>query len=227
MGSPEEDPYSQDYELPVHTVTFDYSFEMMTTEVTQGMWEEVMGTSVQYQHSLAEFDYGLSGTGADYPMYYVSWNDCQDFVDAMNALDPAYEYRLPSESEWEYCCRAGTTTRFYWGDDPDLILIDSYAWYVDHSWCETHPVAQLIANAWGLYDMTGNVWEWCQDYYRSNYIEAPVDGSPWMEPSGTSHVQRGGSYSADGQYCRSASRQVICPGGSDYDLGFRLARSAR
>lgn len=105
MGHSEIDPEFCEAALAlhVHTVTIDHSFEMMTTEVTQAMWKEVMGTTIQHQHGLAEFDYGLPGTGDDYPMYYVTWEDCQDFVEAMNVLDPTHEYRLPSEAEWEYC----------------------------------------------------------------------------------------------------------------------------
>jgi formylglycine-generating enzyme required for sulfatase activity len=217
MGSPESDPDSYDSERPVHTVTFNYSFEMMTTEVTQGMWLEVMGSN-------PAFGYGV---GSNYPVYNVSWNDCQEFVDVMNVLDPNYEYRLPSEAEWEYACRAGTTTRFYWGDDPSYSLIDQYAWYYENSGSITHPVAQKLPNAWGLYDMSGNVREWCEDYWHDDYTGAPTDGSPWISPSSSYRVIRGGGWINGAQSCRSAIRHCDDPGSSDYNLGLRLARSVR
>jgi formylglycine-generating enzyme required for sulfatase activity len=218
MGTPTSDPDPYHYEWPVHTVTFSYSFEMMTTEVTQGMWEEVMGSN-------PSCFYGLSR-----PLEEVAWFECPHFVDAMNALDPAHEYRLPSESEWEYCCRAGTTTLFYWGDDPSFTLIDSYAWYGDNSGGETHPVGQKLPNAWGLYDMNGNVWEWCQDYWHDSYTGAPSDGSAWESSyqSGSGRVLRGGSWDNDAWVFRSTYRGWYDDGRSGFNhLGFRLARSAR
>lgn len=232
MGSPANGPGSDDYNWPVHTVTFDYSFEMMTTEVTQGMWEEVMGTSLQHQMSLSEFDIGLAGTGDSYPMYYVSWDDCQDFADAMNALDPAHEYRLPSEAEWEYCCRAGTTTCFYWGDDPSQSQIDQYAWFIANTGGypvgATHPVAQKIPNEWGLFDMSGNVKEWCQDEWHRNYIKAPSDGSAWESSPGSYRVGRGGCWDGLDQSCGAAYRGYLNPPGDTGNImGFRLVRSAR
>ena len=214
MGAPEGEPGSSHNERPVHTVTFDYTFEMMTTEVTQGMWYEVMG----------EYPSSGYGVGDDYPVYYVSWNDCQEFIDAMNLLDPSHTYRLPSESEWEYCCRAGTTTRFYWGEDPDETEIDAYAWFSGNAGSTAHPVAQKLPNDWGLYDMSGNVWEWCQDWYHSNYNGAPDDGSAWEDPVGSDRVSRGGSWSCYASGCRSAYRIAFSPGNSFFNLGFRLSR---
>ena len=154
MGAPEGEQGSSSRERPVHTVTFNYDFEIMTTEVTQGMWLEVMGGNPSH------FTGDLNR-----PVEYVSWDDCQVFVDAMNILDPYHTYRLPSESEWEYCCRAGTTERFYWGEDPGNTDINNYAWWACNSG-GTHPVAQKLPNAWSLYDMSGNVYEWCEDWYH-------------------------------------------------------------
>jgi len=139
-------------------------------------------------------------------------------------------FRLPSESEWEYACRAGTTTRFYWGDDPDYTQIDFYAWYDNTTWDANEPyahvVGQKLPNAFGLYDMSGNAEEWCEDGYHSSYMGAPVNGSAWVDsPRGTGCMVRGGSWNDFfGDHCRSAYR--------DYDTlsimgsygGFRLAR---
>jgi len=232
------------HEEPVHTVHIS-SFEMMTTEVTQGMWEEVMGTSVTYQMNESEYgEYGLFGEGSDYPMYYVSWNDCQEFIAKLNALDPSHTYRLPSESEWEYACRAGTTTKYYWGDSDSESVMGWYCWYFvnsgnrilpdDTEWdfdlllgewgCGAHPVAQKEPNAWGLYDMSGNVWEWCEDRWHSDYNGAPTDGSAWTSGSSSLRVRRGGSWNNDASYCRSANRYSFGPGVSFIGRGFRLSR---
>jgi formylglycine-generating enzyme required for sulfatase activity len=215
MGSPSSESEPDSSEGPVHTVNIQ-SFEMMTTEITQGMWQEVMGNNpAQY-------------TGdPNRPVENVSWNDCQEFIAAMNDLDSLYTYRLPSEAEWEYACRAGTTTRYYWGNDPDSTEIEQYAWYDGNSGDTTHPAAQKLPNAWGLYDMSGNVWEWCEDFYHESYSGAPTDGSPWLSPSGSSRVSRGGSWYYNADYCRSAYRSEDSPGYSDVIQGFRLVRSER
>jgi formylglycine-generating enzyme required for sulfatase activity len=215
MGAPAEEAGSSFYERPVHQVTFSYPFEMMTTEVTQGIWEEMEGNNPS------------CFSGASLPVECVSWYDCQDFVDAMNDLDPSHEYRLPSEAEWEYSCRAGTTTRFYWGDDPGETGIGDYAWWNGNSDGTTHPVAQKLANAWGLFDMSGNVWEWCEDYWHGNYEGAPYDGSPWLVPASSWLVRRGGSWGYDAPHCRSANRYFGNPGLGGLYLGFRLVRSDR
>jgi len=215
MGAPEGETGSSSDERPVHTVTFGNSFEMMTTEVTQSIWHDVMG------------DFPSWFNGSYLPVESVSWADCQAFVAAMNARDPTHEYRLPSEAEWEYCCRAGTTTRFYWGDDPDYSEIGQYEWYWENSGSTTNPVGQKLANPWGLYDMCGNVFEWCEDWYHEDYTGAPSDGSPWLVPEGDCRVTRGGCWYFDPQFCRSAGRGSYDPGGDDDVMGLRLVRTAR
>lgn len=128
MGSPSgESGRSQLGTEKQHLVTVS-SFELMTTEVTQGMWEEVMGSNPAH-------DYGV---GDNFPVYYVSWNDCQEFISKLNDLNDGYSYRLPTEAEWEYAARGGTTTRFYWGDDPNETQIGNYAWYDGNSNESTH-----------------------------------------------------------------------------------------
>ena len=234
------------YARPVHTV-YIARFEMMTTEVTQGMWEEVMGTSIEYQMSQSEYgEHGLFGVGSDYPMYYVSWNDCQEFIDRLNDMDPGHTYRLPSESEWEYACRAGTTTEYYWGDSDAGNVMGRYCWYFRNSgnsvlsdntdvdydllfgeWdCSAHPVAQKLPNTWGLYDMSGNVWEWCEDKWHSNYDGAPTNGSAWTSSGrGSYRVERGGAWSNYGAcHSRSATRFGYSSGSRGKALGFRLVR---
>jgi len=207
MGSSayEQDRYKD--EEPVHTVTFTQGFWMMTTEVTQGQWQAVMGSN-------PESDYGA---GANYPVYFVSWDDIQEFEWKVGG-----GYSLPSEAEWEYACRAGTTTRFYWGKDGNYSEIVKYAWYDANSSWVSHPVGVKNPNAWGLYDMSGNVWEWCQDWYHDSYTEAPSDGSAWETPSGTYRALRGGSWYVSNKYSRSAVRAFLSPDGRDYTIGFRL-----
>jgi len=222
MGSPssEEDRDSDEVR---HRVTVG-SFELMTTEVTQGMWEAVMGEDIRELRDAANPDWSLRGEGDNYPIYYVSWNDCQDFIERLNEMDPSHTYRLPSESEWEYACRAGTTTRFYWGDSDSESTMGRYCWYSENSNSTTHLVAQKEPNAWGLYDMSGNVWEWCEDKYTSDYDDCPTDGSAYTG-SGSNRVERGGSWSNSARFCRSANRSVSSPGIRFNYLGFRVARS--
>jgi len=208
MGSPDDEDDRDGDEGPVHDVTFVEGFWLGKYEVTQAQWEAVMGDNPSH------FD------GANRPVETVSWDDIQGFEEE---LDDAF--RLPSESEREYACRAGTTTRFYWGDDPDYEDIDDYAWYNSNSDNRTHEVGSKQPNGWGLYDMIGNVWEWCEDWYHNNYEGAPDDGSPWVAGGGSFRVYRGGGWLNDARYCRSANRFNYSPSNRDNDLGFRLARS--
>lgn len=216
MGSPLSEANRESNEGPVHAVSVQ-SFELMTTEVTQEMWEEVMDSN-----PVTEDRGNDRGVGSSYPVYNVSWDDCQQFIARLNEMDPDHVYRLPSEAEWEYACRAGTTTAYYWGEKID----GAYCWHSFNSDDENHPVAQKLPNAWGLYDMSGNVAEFCADWCYGNYSGAPTDGSAWTFPAGSYRVIRGGGSYCDSQYCRSASR-FVCDPGSIVPSGLRLARSAR
>ena len=181
MGSPSGDQERYDDEGPVHEVIIKNPFYVGKYPVTQKQWEKIMGSNP------SKF------RGEDRPVESVSWNDVQEFIKKLNEKESAGKYRLPSESEWEYACRAGTTTRYSFGDDESKL--DDYAWYSENSGSETHPVGQNNPNPWGLYDIHGNVWEWCQDNWHGNYDGAPSDGSAWESGSGSDRVDRGGSWS--------------------------------
>lgn len=164
--------------------------------------------------------------GDNLPVERVSWNDCQAFIQKLNRMALGVGiFRLPTEAEWEYACRAGTTTQFYWGDDPNYSQIGDYAWYWDNSGIRTHEVGLKLPNAWGLYDMSGNVWEWCQDWWSSLYPSGDqVD--PTGEESGSYRVLRGGDWGYYSPWnCRSAYRGRYDPGSRGDDGGFRLART--
>ncbi|WP_406670714.1 formylglycine-generating enzyme family protein [Methanolobus sp. ZRKC4] len=210
MGSPlyEEDRY--DNEGPVHEVTIGQAYYFGKYEVTQEQWGEVMGDNPSY------FD------GDSNPVEKVSWNDVQEFVKKLNNMEGTNKYRLPSEAEWEYACRAGTTMRYSFGDS--VSDLGEYAWYKNNSGSKTHPVGQKKPNPWGLYDMHGNVWEWCQDGWHSYYEGAPTDGSAWEDGSGSLRVSRGGSWFNNAENCRSANRYEYAPYSRYFNFGFRLLR---
>ncbi len=218
MGSPFSKESGRPDESPRHTVHIN-SFQLMTTEVTQGMWEEVMGSNPSDN---PDYDYGV---GNNYPVYFVSWNDCQGFIDNLNEIDSNYTYRLPSESEWEYACRAGTATRFYWGDSDSDSVIVQYCWYSPISRVGFNPVGGKKPNSWGLYDISGNVWEWCQDRYHDSYDGVPADGSAWESSETSRRVLRGGTFAPNSRPCPSAFRSYFSAD-DRFSTGFRLARSA-
>lgn len=222
MGRYAGEQDSDSNEDPQHAVMVP-EFWMGKYEITQAQWLAVMGS---WPGGTPSSSYGLGGA---YPAYYVSWDDAQNFVTALNTHivssgQGPLTVRLPSEAEWEYACRAGTQTRFYWGDDADYSQIGNYAWYEGNNspYC-TKPVGGKLPNAFGLYDMSGNVWEWCQDWYHSSYSGAPADGSAWESSTGSDRVLRGGHGSGLAWYCRSALRNWNSPGLRSYGLGFRLA----
>ena len=186
MGSPSSEKGRYDDEGPVHEVTISKGFYLGKYEVTQGQWEGVMGTTPWRGK-----DYVRSGS--DYPAVYVSWDDAQEFISRLNSAAGSEVYRLPSEAEWEYACRAGTTTRWSFGDDESQLT--HYAWYGAYRRGDVgekygHRVGTKRANPWGLYDMHGNVSEWVQDWkgdYSSSSVVDPLGPS-----TGSYRVVRGG-----------------------------------
>ncbi len=211
MGSPDSDSDARDWEKPPHQVKVN-SFAIGKYPVTQAQYEAVMGTNPSH-----------FSNNPQNPVEMVNWNDAQAFCQKLSQIT-GKTYRLPTEAEWEYACRAGTTTRFYFGDDAGQL--EDYAWYDGNSQNTTHPVGQKKPNAWGLYDMSGNVWEWCEDDWHDNYIGAPTDGSAWfIKNDNRSHHKclRGGSWYFNPNDCRSANRLRCSPGYVNDNLGFRVA----
>jgi formylglycine-generating enzyme required for sulfatase activity len=201
-------------EKPHHSVKILKPFYLQTTPVTQGQWQRVMGNNPSY----------FEDCGGDCPVEQVSWKEAQQFIEKLNKGEKMKEYRLPSEAEWEYACRAGSETEFFFGDDAKRL--GEFAWYSENSESKTHPVGKKKANGWGLYDMHGNVWEWVEDDWHDNYSGAPNDGSAWIDkPRGLGRVVRGGSWLYDAQVCRSARRFNAAPGARNDTVGFRLSRS--
>jgi formylglycine-generating enzyme required for sulfatase activity len=226
MGSPSSEIGHINDEGPQHRVEIT-AFELMTTEVTQGMWLEVMGTDLRYYRDLGNPEWYLKGEGYYYPMYFISHDDCQRFAAAMNAMDSDYIYRLPSEAEWEYACRAGTNTAYYWGDSSSNAVISRYCWYEGNSDETSHPVAQKEPNQWGLYDMSGNLQEWCEDSYHNSYSGAPSNGDAWFSKGDSLRIDRCGSWSFSALHCRSAERNYTVPANRFNNVGLRLARVLR
>jgi formylglycine-generating enzyme required for sulfatase activity len=217
MGSPESEAKGFPDERPRHEVTIASPFYLGKYEVTQGEWAAVMGSNP------SEFK------GDDrLPVERVSWNDCQKFITRLNARQDGYVYRLPSEAEWEYACRAGTTTPFSFGET----LTAAQANYNgDYPYGDgpkgeyrkrTTRVGSFPANAWGLHDMHGNVYEWCQDVWHGNYNGAPTDGRAWEQGSDNGRVVRGGSWVINANLCRSAFRLFNSPDVRNLNFGFRL-----
>jgi len=159
--------------------------------------------------------------GDSLPVGQVSWNDVQEFIKKLNEKEGTNKYRLPSEAEWEYAARAGTTTRYSFGDDESRL--GDYAWYYANSGYKTHEVGQKKPNPWGLYDMHGNVFEWVQDAWHNNYNGVPTDGSAW-EGDGSRRVFRGGCWFYGAGDCGSARRLFDVPVSRLKILGFRLLR---
>ena len=222
MGSPKTEAGREDDEGPQHEVTIapgGRGFYLGVTEVTQAQWEAVMGPGPWKGKS-----YGQAG--ADLAANYVSHADATAFC-AKLAARVKMDIRLPTEAEWEYACRAGTSTAYCFGDDPDSRLIGTCAWYdrnaKDAGRNHAQKVAQKKPNAWGLYDMHGNVWEWCADWYGPN----PYSAGPVRDPSGPAtgswRVARGGSWYSRASDCRSANRAKISPSLHYGDDGFRVA----
>ena len=208
MGSPADDPDRRDDETQ-HQVTITRGFYLSKYEITQAQWHAVMGSNP------SEF------SGDDRPVEKVSWTDCQYFIDKLNALNMG-TFRLPTEAEWEYAARAGSTSRFYWGDDPQLSTIDDYAWYEINSNNSTNNVGLLTPNAWGFHDILGNVFEWCNDWHAYYGEEAQTD--PLGPETGTNRIRRGGSWLSYAQTCRTTTRGALTPFMRSQYLGLRILK---
>jgi len=210
-------------ELPVHKVTIRRGFHIGKYEVTQAQWKAVMGATAARQRDKANPSWRMAGEGDDYPVYYVNWDEAQEFIHRLNSRADGFTYRLPSEAEWEYACRAGSTDAFASQPGP----LDAMGWWNDNSGGQAHPVGQKRPNAFGLYDMHGNVWEWCQDNYHESYVGAPKDGSAWLGGGSTNRVMRGGSWDYDSRHLRSANRESLPPHTRGNHIGFRVVAVAR
>lgn len=184
------------------------SFAMCTTEVTQGQWKEIMGNNPSEFHNC----------GDNCPVENVSWNEAKEFIKKLNART-GKQYRLPSEQEWAYACQAGVNSEYCGSDN-----IDSVAWYQGNAENETHPISTKRANAWGIYDMSGNVWEWVEDSWHEDFKGAPTDGGPWIGDS-TNRVIRGGSWFSDAQSVHATKRFGFNQSGRSNNIGFRIART--
>ena len=218
MGSPPSEEGRDDNEGPVHEVRITKPFYMGKYEVTQAQWKAVMGTTVHQQRAKSVIPLNLKGEGPEHPMYYVSWEEAAEFCKRLGR-----KFRLPTEAEWEYACRAGSKTRFHYGDDPNYSELDQYAWYYGKSDNKTHPVGQKKPNAWGLYDMHGNVKEWCSDRYAvlGGYkVSKNVDDSK-LPYKFFDNVIRGGNWLWKPEKCRSASRSGSMYIRIDW-IGFRV-----
>lgn len=209
----EQDSYLN--EDPQHNVTVS-GFWMAKYELTKRQWQALMGTTPWSGN-------GYVLNNLDSPAVFVSWNNAKAFVTALNNYT-GLTFRLPTEAEWEFACRAGTTTRFYWGNDTSYTAITSYAWVAANANNYGNIVGQKTANSLGLYDMSGNVIEWCEDAWHDSYTGAPTNGSAWnANPTNTAKVARGGHWFSSGYECRSAYRNSYEPAHSGYQIGFRLA----
>jgi sulfatase modifying factor 1 len=217
MGSPATETDRQDNETQ-HPVTISKPFYMQTTEVTQGQWKAVMGTEPwKGQGSVKE--------GPNNAATYVSWDDAIAYCKKLSEKE-GKTYRLPTEAEWEYACRAGTETRWSFGDDEKEF--GDYAWYDKNTYDVgdkyPHQVGLKKPNAFGLYDMHGNVWEWCHDYYGRDYYKQSPEQDPTGPTSGSFRVLRGGAWYFFTRGTRSANRDRLDADVRYDNVGFRLVR---
>ncbi len=201
------------YETPQHRVTISKPFYMGKYEVTQEQWLKVIGSNP------AHFK------GRSNPVEKVGWDEVQVFLKKLRKKE-GRSYRLPTEAEWEYAARAGSESKYSFGNAAEQL--GQYAWYENNSGSKTHPVGQKLPNAWGLYDMHGNVNEWCADWYDENYYGSSPKQDPSGPSSGQERVYRGGSWGSNASLTRAAERGGAWPDSRSYgSLGFRVVLPAR
>jgi formylglycine-generating enzyme required for sulfatase activity len=206
MGCYQGDGQCYADEIPRHEVQITRSFQLGKYEVTQGQWVKVMGSNP----SKFKGEDGL-------PVEEVSWNHVQGFIAKLNALNDGYRYRLPTEAEWEYAARGGTTGVYYG-------ILDEVGWYDKNSGSKTHPAGQKQPNGFGLYDMLGNVWEWCSDWDGGSYYGSSPATDPKGPDSGQAKVLRGGSWDDLASNARASSRVKVVPFVRGNAIGFRVCR---
>lgn len=223
MGAQKTDPKGQNYdeksydvESPVHCVTVN-SFYMSETVVTQALWKAVMESEPAFNGGWVN----QYGKGDNYPAYRVSYNEIvNDFIPELNRMT-GKNFRLPTEAEWEYAARGGqknkTGSKYSWSN-----AVDKMAWFEGNSNGKTHPVKERQPNGLGLYDMSGNVWEWCEDWYDKKYYSNSPKDNPQGPRSGSARVLRGGSWNRSARLCRVSSRRCNDPSSRNYSFGFRL-----
>jgi formylglycine-generating enzyme required for sulfatase activity len=223
MGAVPQDKEADDSEKPQHKVRITKPFYIGKYPVTQGEWEKLMGNNPSYSQK----------AGKKAPVETVSWNDCQEFIKKLGKKE-GKTYRLPTEAEWEYAARGGSTSLvgepgrttptgsyvYTFGDDAGKL--GDYAWYDDNSSDTTHPVGQKKPNSIDLYDMMGNVWEWCEDWYDRDYYKNSPSADPKGADKGEYRVLRGGSWSSDAGISRLSFRDDFFPDAGAGNGGFRL-----
>jgi len=241
MGSAETESERSSDEGPLRKISIPRPFYMATFEVTQLQWEKIMNSNViQQRDNDRPQDKGkpLYGVSPRHPMYYISWLEAVRFCNELSKkedLTPAYcfeaeeviwnsiadGYRLPTEAEWEYAARAGSTTRFFWGESVD----SSYAWQETNSDKKSWPVGSKKPNAFGLYDTIGNIWEWCWDRYGD--YDSSIKSQSQGPSTGSDRIIRGGGWDSPWKTCRSAFRDSLSPDTRWHSQGFRIAKNAQ
>lgn len=225
MGAtPEQDEYARLDEYPAPSVTLS-DFYIAELEVTQKLWTAVMGTTIEEQRDLHDASY-LCGKGDSYPMYYISYTECLQFMTKLNILlerdlPSGFTFSLPTEAQWEYAARGGSKRKIalYSGSDN----IDKVAWYSDNNYRSPYMVGALQPNELGIYDMSGNLWEWCLDFYDKSYYSVAPQNNPVNLESSPFRVLRGGSWFDDASDCRVAMRGKNKPSNSSVLNGMRIA----
>jgi formylglycine-generating enzyme required for sulfatase activity len=225
MGCSSENNTCDSVEKPVRNVTLS-NFYMGKLEVTQKLWYDVMGTTVQQQRDLNSPNWGIYGEGDQYPMFYVSYEDCEAFCEKLNQLlrsqlPEDYKFTIPTEAQWEYAARGGSKSKgyIYSGDNK----INKVAWWEGNSGGDTRKVGLKSKNELGIHDMSGNVWEWCRDWFEDRYYSYGATTNPQGPLSGTHRVIRGGSLAQKAWHSRVTTRWNVEPEESTGNLGFRIA----
>jgi formylglycine-generating enzyme required for sulfatase activity len=229
MGSPDTLPEAEAQEKPCRLVRLTKPFYLACWPTTQAEYRAAIGKSPS--HFSREQGWTEEGPTDRFPVECVTWQDAEEFCRRLSDLpeekSAGRAYRLPTEAEWEYACRAGTTTRFWFGDEDEAL--SSYAWYEENSGGRIQAVAGKPTNPWGLYDLHGLVWEWCSDVYeRGYYARAPIEDPRGPEGgAGRARVVRGGSCAGHAPHCRSAYRSSFGAALRSTIIGFRVAMTIR